>query len=99
MGQPVHGELGLAGVWDTPLPGSASCSNHSAPGPSPPPQACKFALRMCGPSMGCEGLRDMFRNHLREERGLHYGEFLNHVCKHLVSGRCSALPRPCPVGG
>lgn len=50
------------------------------------PQACKFALRMCGPSMGCEGLCDMFLNHLREDRSLHYGEFMNNVCKHLVSG-------------
>lgn len=48
------------------------------------PQACKFALRMCGPSMGCEGLCDMFLNHLREDRSLHYGEFMNDVCKHLV---------------
>ncbi|KYO40928.1 maestro heat-like repeat-containing protein family member 1 isoform B [Alligator mississippiensis] len=56
-------------------------------------KACKFALRMCGPSMGCEGLRDMFRNHLREERGLHYGEFLNHVCKHLMQTYPEMLPR------
>ncbi|KFO81813.1 Maestro heat-like repeat-containing protein family member 1, partial [Cuculus canorus] len=47
-------------------------------------KACKFALRMCGPNMGCEGLCDMFLNHLREERSLHYGEFMNNVCKHLV---------------
>ncbi|NXQ84812.1 MROH1 protein, partial [Nyctibius grandis] len=47
-------------------------------------KACKFALRMCGPSMGCEGLCDMFLNHLREDRSLHYGEFMNNVCKHLV---------------
>lgn len=64
------------------------------------PQACKFALRMCGPNMGCEGLCDMFLNHLREDRSLHYGEFMNNVCKHLVSGcqspwhRC----RHCPWG-
>ncbi|XP_053913705.1 maestro heat-like repeat-containing protein family member 1 isoform X2 [Cuculus canorus] len=47
-------------------------------------KACKFALRMCGPNMGCEGLCDMFLNHLREERSLHYGEFMNNVCKHLM---------------
>uniref|UniRef100_A0A8U7NX32 Maestro heat like repeat family member 1 n=1 Tax=Corvus moneduloides TaxID=1196302 RepID=A0A8U7NX32_CORMO len=47
-------------------------------------KACKFALRMCGPCLGCEGLREMFGNHLREERGLHYGEFINDVCKFLV---------------
>uniref|UniRef100_A0A8D2QQQ9 Maestro/Maestro-like HEAT-repeats domain-containing protein n=1 Tax=Zosterops lateralis melanops TaxID=1220523 RepID=A0A8D2QQQ9_ZOSLA len=44
-------------------------------------KACKFALRMCGPSLGCEELREMFGNHLREERGIHYGEFINDVCK------------------
>lgn len=27
----------------------------------------------------------MFLNHLREDRSLHYGEFMNNVCKHLVS--------------
>uniref|UniRef100_A0A8C2TBY4 Maestro heat like repeat family member 1 n=1 Tax=Coturnix japonica TaxID=93934 RepID=A0A8C2TBY4_COTJA len=48
-------------------------------------RACKFALRMCGPNMGCEGLCDMFLNHLRDDRSLHYGEFMNNVCKHLVS--------------
>uniref|UniRef100_A0A674H6N0 Maestro heat like repeat family member 1 n=1 Tax=Taeniopygia guttata TaxID=59729 RepID=A0A674H6N0_TAEGU len=47
-------------------------------------KACKFALRMCGPGLGCEELREMFGNHLREERGLHYGEFLNNACKFLV---------------
>ncbi|KAJ1195196.1 hypothetical protein NDU88_004477 [Pleurodeles waltl] len=47
-------------------------------------KACKFALRMCGPNMGCEGLADMFKNHLHEDRGLHYGEFLNDVCKNLM---------------
>ncbi|RLV61984.1 hypothetical protein DV515_00019804, partial [Chloebia gouldiae] len=61
------------------------------PHPQPPAfplfQACKFALRMCGPSLGCEELREMFGNHLREERGLHYGEFINDVCKFLVGHR------------
>ncbi|XP_050193492.1 maestro heat-like repeat-containing protein family member 1 [Myiozetetes cayanensis] len=53
-------------------------------------KACKFALRLCGPSMGCEGLRDMFLNHLHHDRGLHFGEFINNVCKHL------GLPRGAP---
>lgn len=48
-------------------------------------QACKFALRMCGPTMSCPVLCEMFQNHLHEERSLHYGEFMNDVCKHLVS--------------
>nr|XP_034980499.1 maestro heat-like repeat-containing protein family member 1 isoform X2 [Zootoca vivipara] len=46
-------------------------------------KACKFALRQCGPSMGCAVLCDMFQNHLHEDRSLHYGEFMNDVCKHL----------------
>uniref|UniRef100_A0A8D0FB63 Maestro heat like repeat family member 1 n=1 Tax=Strix occidentalis caurina TaxID=311401 RepID=A0A8D0FB63_STROC len=61
-------------------------------------RACKFALRMCGPNMGCEGLCDMFLNHLREERSLHYGEFMNNVCKHLVSSRPGPWHRRCPWG-
>ncbi|XP_026723275.1 maestro heat-like repeat-containing protein family member 1, partial [Athene cunicularia] len=56
-------------------------------------KACKFALRMCGPSMGCEGLCDMFLNHLREERSLHYGEFMNNVCKHLMQSYPEMLNR------
>ncbi|XP_069477987.1 maestro heat-like repeat-containing protein family member 1 isoform X2 [Ambystoma mexicanum] len=47
-------------------------------------KACKFALRMCAPNMGCDGLGDMFKNHLHENRGLHYGEFMNDVCKNLM---------------
>ncbi|XP_051630430.1 maestro heat-like repeat-containing protein family member 1, partial [Manacus candei] len=56
-------------------------------------KACKFALRMCGPSLGCEGLRDMFLNHLHQDRGLHFGEFLNHVCKHLMQSYPELLNR------
>ncbi|XP_074942119.1 maestro heat-like repeat-containing protein family member 1 isoform X4 [Phalacrocorax aristotelis] len=55
--------------------------------------ACKFALRMCGPNMGCEGLCDMFLNHLREDRSLHYGEFMNNVCKHLMQSYPEMLNR------
>ncbi|NXV73561.1 MROH1 protein, partial [Atlantisia rogersi] len=56
-------------------------------------RACKFALRMCGPSMGCEGLCDMFLNHLRDDRTLHYGEFMNNVCKHLMQSYPEMLNR------
>ncbi|XP_064010558.1 maestro heat-like repeat-containing protein family member 1 isoform X2 [Pogoniulus pusillus] len=56
-------------------------------------KACKFALRMCGPSMGCEGLCEMFLNHLREDRSLHYGEFMNNVCKHLMQSYPEMLNR------
>ncbi|NWV31571.1 MROH1 protein, partial [Grantiella picta] len=56
-------------------------------------KACKFALRMCGPSVGCEELREMFGNHLREDMGLHYGEFINDVCKFLMRSHPSLLNR------
>ncbi|KAM6318671.1 maestro heat-like repeat-containing protein family member 1 [Aegotheles albertisi] len=56
-------------------------------------RATKFALRMCGPSMGCEGLCEMFLNHLREDRSLHYGEFMNNVCKHLMQSYPEMLNR------
>uniref|UniRef100_A0A8C2Y903 Maestro heat like repeat family member 1 n=1 Tax=Coturnix japonica TaxID=93934 RepID=A0A8C2Y903_COTJA len=56
-------------------------------------RACKFALRMCGPNMGCEGLCDMFLNHLRDDRSLHYGEFMNNVCKHLMQSYPEMLNR------
>ncbi|KAM6349421.1 maestro heat-like repeat-containing protein family member 1 isoform 2-T2 [Podargus strigoides] len=55
--------------------------------------ACKFALRMCGPSMGCEGLCEMFLKHLREGRSLHYGEFMNNVCRHLMQSYPEMLNR------
>nr|XP_056710567.1 maestro heat-like repeat-containing protein family member 1 [Euleptes europaea] len=56
-------------------------------------KACKFALRMCGPSMGCPVLCDMFQNHLHEDRSLHYGEFMNDVCKHLMQNYPDMLSR------
>ncbi|KAM5211021.1 maestro heat-like repeat-containing protein family member 1 isoform 10-T19 [Hipposideros larvatus] len=46
--------------------------------------ACKFALRMCGPNLECEELAAAFQKHLQEGRGLHFGEFLNTTCKHLM---------------
>ncbi|XP_062987322.1 maestro heat-like repeat-containing protein family member 1 isoform X2 [Elgaria multicarinata webbii] len=56
-------------------------------------KACKFALRMCGPSMGCPVLCDMFQNHLHEGRSLHYGEFMNDVSKHLMQSYPDTLSR------
>ncbi|XP_036685762.1 maestro heat-like repeat-containing protein family member 1 isoform X4 [Balaenoptera musculus] len=47
-------------------------------------QACRFALRMCGPNLECEELAAIFQKHLQEGRGLHFGEFLNTTCKHLM---------------
>ncbi|XP_014394145.1 PREDICTED: maestro heat-like repeat-containing protein family member 1 isoform X2 [Myotis brandtii] len=46
--------------------------------------ACRFALRMCGPNLECEELADVFQKHLQDGRGLHFGEFLNAACKHLM---------------
>uniref|UniRef100_A0A8D2IYX6 Maestro heat like repeat family member 1 n=1 Tax=Varanus komodoensis TaxID=61221 RepID=A0A8D2IYX6_VARKO len=56
-------------------------------------KACKFALRMCGPRMGCALLCDMFQNHLHEDRCLHYGEFMNDVSKHLMQSYPETLSR------
>ncbi|XP_059971564.1 maestro heat-like repeat-containing protein family member 1 isoform X2 [Mesoplodon densirostris] len=53
--------------------------------PQPPvAAACRFALRMCGPNLECEELAAIFQKHLQEDRGLHFGEFLNTTCKHLM---------------
>ncbi|XP_077800723.1 maestro heat-like repeat-containing protein family member 1 isoform X14 [Macaca mulatta] len=46
--------------------------------------ACRFALRMCGPNLACEDLSAAFQKHLQEGRALHFGEFLNTTCKHLM---------------
>lgn len=84
---PASRHQGAPPAWGTSLgrPRGAEPPGTRCSLPLSVPQACKFALRMCGPNMGCEGLCDMFLNHLREDRSLHYGEFMNNVCKHLVS--------------
>ncbi|XP_032111925.1 maestro heat-like repeat-containing protein family member 1 isoform X2 [Sapajus apella] len=46
--------------------------------------ACRFALLMCGPNLACEELSAAFQRHLQEGRALHFGEFLNTTCKHLM---------------
>ncbi|XP_077703792.1 maestro heat-like repeat-containing protein family member 1 isoform X2 [Canis aureus] len=48
------------------------------------PQACRFALRMCGPNLQCDELAAALQKHLQEGRGLHFGEFLNTTCKLLM---------------
>nr|XP_055170134.1 maestro heat-like repeat-containing protein family member 1 isoform X1 [Nyctereutes procyonoides] len=50
----------------------------------PVTSACRFALRMCGPNLQCDELEAALQKHLREERGLHFGEFLNTTCKLLM---------------
>lgn len=42
--------------------------------------------------MSCPGLCEMFQKHLHEEWSLHYGEFMNDACKHLVSAWPLASP-------
>ncbi len=48
-------------------------------------QACKGALQKFGPLMKSEKLNDMFQKHLNPEDSLLYPDFLNDLCKILVS--------------
>lgn len=41
---------------------------------------------MCSCNLECEELADVFQKQLQEGRSLHFGEFLNTTCKHLVRG-------------
>lgn len=45
---------------------------------------------MSGPNLKCEELTAALQKHLREGRGLHFGEFLNCACKLLVRARAGA---------
>ena len=49
-------------------------------------QACKYAMRVCAPVVGSEQITTMFQNHLHDDKGLHYGEFINDLTKYIVSG-------------
>ncbi|XP_077657290.1 maestro heat-like repeat-containing protein family member 1 isoform X5 [Urocitellus parryii] len=51
---------------------------------APVASACRFALCMCVPNLECEELAATFHKHLQEGRSLHFGEFLNSTCKHLM---------------
>ncbi|XP_038615875.1 maestro heat-like repeat-containing protein family member 1 isoform X1 [Tachyglossus aculeatus] len=55
--------------------------------------ACRFALRMCGPNMACQELDATFQMLRPEAHRLHYGEFLNDVCKHLMQSFPDLLSR------
>ncbi|XP_051687149.2 maestro heat-like repeat-containing protein family member 1 isoform X3 [Oryctolagus cuniculus] len=55
--------------------------------------ACRFALRMCARNLECEELENVFRQHLQEGRGLHFGEFLNAACRPLMRGFPDLLGR------
>lgn len=47
-------------------------------------KACKYAMRVCAPVVGSEQISTMFLNHLHEDKGLHYGEFINDLTKYLI---------------
>ncbi|XP_056300772.1 maestro heat-like repeat-containing protein family member 1 [Pseudoliparis swirei] len=47
-------------------------------------RACKYSMRVCAPVVGSEKITAMFQNHLKEEKSLHYGEFINDLTKHLI---------------
>ncbi|KAG8515439.1 Maestro heat-like repeat-containing protein family member 1 [Galemys pyrenaicus] len=51
---------------------------------APVAEACRYALRTCAPCLQCEELSAAFQKHLQEGRRLHFGEFLNTTCKHLM---------------
>ncbi|XP_034373201.1 maestro heat-like repeat-containing protein family member 1 isoform X1 [Arvicanthis niloticus] len=50
----------------------------------PVASACKFALCMCVPHLECAELAAAFCKYLQEGRSVHFGEFLNSTCKHLM---------------
>ncbi|XP_056618249.1 maestro heat-like repeat-containing protein family member 1 isoform X1 [Triplophysa dalaica] len=54
-------------------------------------KACKYAMRVCAPVVGSEQISTMFLNHLHEDKGLHYGEFINDLTKYLIQDFPSML--------
>ena len=56
------------------------------------PQACKVALRKLSPLINSAKVNKMFQQHLDPEESLLYGEFLNDLCKLIVS-RLARFPR------
>ncbi len=49
-------------------------------------QACKAALQKLGPLMKSDKINAMFQKHCNPEEQLLYAEFLNDLCKLIVSG-------------
>ncbi|KAK1795222.1 hypothetical protein P4O66_010397, partial [Electrophorus voltai] len=47
-------------------------------------KACKYTMRVCAPVVGSQQITAMFHNHLHEEKGLHYGEFINDLIKYII---------------
>lgn len=54
-------------------------------------QACKGALQKLGPLMKSDKVNEMFQKHLNPEDSLLYADFLNDLCKLLVSWIVQAL--------
>ncbi|CAI8027044.1 Maestro heat-like repeat-containing protein family member 1 [Geodia barretti] len=48
-------------------------------------QACKEALQKLGPLMKSENINTMFQRHLDPAESLFYPDFLNDLCKHIVT--------------
>ena len=53
-----------------------------------PEQACKGALQKLGPLMKSKRINEMFQKHLNPEESLLYPDFLNDLCKLIVSCVC-----------
>ncbi|XP_041962834.1 maestro heat-like repeat-containing protein family member 1 isoform X1 [Alosa sapidissima] len=47
-------------------------------------KACKYSMRVCAPLVGSTQITTMFQKHLHEDKGLHYGEFVNDLTKYLI---------------
>ncbi|XP_030638186.1 LOW QUALITY PROTEIN: maestro heat-like repeat-containing protein family member 1 [Chanos chanos] len=54
-------------------------------------KACKYAMRACAPVVDSEQISTMFQNHLHEDKGLHYGEFVNDLTKYIIQDFPSML--------
>ncbi|KAM6967979.1 maestro heat-like repeat-containing protein family member 1 [Aplochiton taeniatus] len=54
-------------------------------------KACKYAMRVCAPVVGSDQITTMFQNHLHEDKGLHYGEFINDLTKYIIQDFPSML--------
>ena len=54
-------------------------------------QACKAALQRLGPLMSSRRVNEMFQKHLKPEDSLLYADFLNDLCKLIVS-HLNSLP-------
>ena len=56
-------------------------------------------MRMCGPNLEGEELAAAFQRHRQDGHDLHFGEFLNTTCTHLVRGGAGRRGGAGPGGG